>query len=111
MICDYYIVRKGYLIVGDLYSAEKDSVYRFQCGISWRAYASYLSGIMINIVGFAGEVGREVPVGAEYIYKINYISGFIVSFAMYYILTRLFPIVATSDTWNEVDTDLDTEGQ
>ncbi|BCS18536.1 nucleobase cation symporter-1 family protein [Aspergillus puulaauensis] len=111
MICDYYIVRKGYLIVGDLYSGEKDSVYRFQYGFSWRAYASYLSGIMINIVGFAGEVGREVPVGAQYIYNINYISGFIVSFVMYYVLTRLFPIVATSDTWNEVDTNLDTEGQ
>ncbi|KAL4915925.1 permease for cytosine/purines, uracil, thiamine, allantoin-domain-containing protein [Aspergillus aurantiobrunneus] len=113
MICDYYIVRKGYLIVADLYSGEKHSVYRFSYGFSWRAYASYISGILINIVGFAGEVGRDVPMGAQYIYKINYLSGFIVSSVMYFILTRFFPIVGTSDTWNEDNTDLDlqSEGQ
>jgi NCS1 family nucleobase:cation symporter-1 len=112
MVCDYYVVRKGYLIVKDLYSGEKDSAYRFNYGFSWQAYASYLSGLLINIVGFAGAVGRDVPVGAQYIYNVNYISGFIVSFVMYFTITRLCPIVATSDTWNEVNTDLelDTEG-
>lgn len=110
MICDYYVVRRGYLIIQDLYSGEKDSVYRFHYGFSWQAYASYLSGIIINIVGFAGEVGRDVPIGAEYIYKVNYISGFIVSAVMYYILTRIAPVVATSATWNEVNNDL-SEGQ
>ncbi|KAL2855838.1 permease for cytosine/purines, uracil, thiamine, allantoin-domain-containing protein [Aspergillus pseudoustus] len=114
MICDYYMVRKGYLIVKDLYSGEKHSVYHFFHGFSWQAYASYLSGILINIVGFAGAVGRDVPVGAQYIYNINYISGFIVSFVVYFILTRFFPPIATSDTWNELNTDIDdiqTEGQ
>ncbi|KAJ0426643.1 permease for cytosine/purines, uracil, thiamine, allantoin-domain-containing protein [Aspergillus carlsbadensis] len=113
MICDYYLVRKGYLIVRDLYSGEKRSAYHFYHGFSWQAYASYLSGILINIVGFAGAVGRDVPVGAQYIYNINYISGFIVSFVVYYSLTRFFPPAAISETWNEVDTDIDhiqTEG-
>lgn len=113
MICDYYIVRKGYLIIKDLYSGEKESVYRFSYGFSWQAYASYLSGLLINIVGFAGAVGRDVPVGAQYIYNVNYLSGFIVSFVMYFIITRFFPIIATSTTWNEVDfdQDFDSEGQ
>ncbi|KAL3467981.1 permease for cytosine/purines, uracil, thiamine, allantoin-domain-containing protein [Aspergillus heterothallicus] len=113
MICDYYMVRKGYLIVKDLYSDDKQSVYHFFHGFSWQAYASYLSGILINIVGFAGAVGRDVPVGAQYIYNVNYLSGFIVSFSVYLILTRFFPPIATSDTWNEVNTDIDdiqTEG-
>ncbi|KAL2869289.1 nucleobase cation symporter-1 family protein [Aspergillus lucknowensis] len=113
MICDYYVVRKGYLVVKDLYSGEKDSVYRFSYGFSWQAYASYLSGILINIVGFAGAVGRKVPVGAQYIYNVNYLSGFIISSVVYFILTRFFPVIATSDTWNEANTDIDnvqTEG-
>ncbi|KAL4795428.1 permease for cytosine/purines, uracil, thiamine, allantoin-domain-containing protein [Aspergillus venezuelensis] len=111
MICDYYVNRKGYLIVSDLYSATKGSAYRFNYGFSWQAYASYLSGIMINIVGFAGEVGRDVPIGATYIYNINYISGFLVSFIMYFILTRIFPVQATSPTWNEVNYDMDIHGE
>ncbi|KAF9886344.1 hypothetical protein FE257_011603 [Aspergillus nanangensis] len=107
MICDYYFVRKGYLQLKDLYSARKDSPYYFTFGFSWQAYASYLSGILVNIVGFAGAVGREVPVGAQYIYNINYFSGFIVSAVMYYILTLVVPVPGTSSTWHEVDVDVD----
>jgi NCS1 family nucleobase:cation symporter-1 len=105
MICDYYLNRKGYLQVKDLYSASKEGPYYFVFGFSWHAYASYLSGILVNIVGFAGAVGRTVPVGAQYIYNVNYCSGFFVSAVMYYILTRVFPLPASSDRWNEVDSD------
>lgn len=107
MICDYYIVRRGYLDVKALYSARKTDPYFYNLGFSWRAYASYFAGILINIVGFAGAVGRKVPVGAQYIYNINYFSGVIVSGGMYYILTRFFPVPATSDYWNEADIDIE----
>ncbi|KAE8147710.1 permease for cytosine/purines, uracil, thiamine, allantoin-domain-containing protein [Aspergillus avenaceus] len=108
MLCDYYIVRKGYLRVKDLYTVQRGSAYRHVYGFSWQAYASYISGILVNIVGFAGAVGRDVPIGAQYIYNVNYFSGVVVSAIMYYILTRLYPIPATSATWNEVDTDDDS---
>lgn len=107
MFCDYYIVRRGYLNVKDLYNAEKSGSYHHLYGFSWHAYAAYIAGILINIVGFAGEVGRKVPIGAVYIYKVNYFSGLIVSAVVYYLLTRIFPIPATSDSWNEVDIDVD----
>lgn len=59
----------------------------------------------MNIVGFVGAVGRDVPIGATYIYNLNFFCGFIVSFVMYHALTRLVPIPATSEVWNEVDID------
>jgi NCS1 family nucleobase:cation symporter-1 len=102
MASDYYLVRKGYLDVQALYSARKDGPYYGSFGISWHGYAAYLCGILINIVGFAGAVGVDVPVGAKYIYDINYFSGFIASGAVYWILASLFPIPATSDRWNEI---------
>ncbi|KAJ5091524.1 Uracil permease [Penicillium alfredii] len=107
MICDYYIVRRGYLDVKALYSARKTDPYFYTYGFSWRAYTAYFAGILINIVGFAGAVGRQVPVGAQYIYNINYFSGVIVSGGLYYILTRAFPVPATSDQWHEADIDID----
>lgn len=107
MICDYYLVRKGYLQIKDLYSVRKDSPYRHFYGFSWQAYTSYISGILVNITGFAGAVGRDVPVGAQYIYNINYFSGFLVSFSMYYLLTLVVPVPASSTSWNEVDVDVD----
>ncbi|KAJ5613308.1 hypothetical protein N7510_006502 [Penicillium lagena] len=102
MVSDYYLVRKGYLNIEELYSARKDGPYYSTCGVSWHGYAAYLCGILINIVGFAGAVGVDVPIGAQYIYEVNYFSGFIVSGAVYWVLTRAVPIPATSATWNEI---------
>ncbi|KAJ5806703.1 hypothetical protein N7474_010295 [Penicillium riverlandense] len=102
MASDYYLVRKGYLDIEQLYSAREDGPYYGICGLSWHGYAAYFCGILINIVGFAGAVGVHVPVGAVYIYNINYFSGFIVSGGTYWLLAKMVPVPATSDTWNEI---------
>lgn len=102
MVSDYYLVRKGYLNLPALYSADKNGPYYGHCGISWRGYTAYICGIMINVVGFAGAVGADVPIGAEYIYNINYFSGFIVAAAIYWALARSFPVPAMSEVWNEI---------
>ena len=59
---------------------------------------------MINVVGFAGAVGTPVPIGADYIYRLNFFTGFIISAAVCYILCRIFPVPALSPTgsWHEV---------
>jgi nucleobase:cation symporter-1, NCS1 family len=104
MIIDYYFVRKGYFQIRDLYNAESDGPYYGIFGIQWRGYVAYVCGILINVVGFAGAVGTKVPIGATYIYRLNFFSGFIVSGLVYYLLCRFFPVPATSPTgkWFEV---------
>ncbi|KAL2000265.1 hypothetical protein VTN02DRAFT_3328 [Thermoascus thermophilus] len=107
IVSDYYLVRRGFLDIQALYSARKRGPYFYVCGFSWHGYAAYLCGILINIVGFVGAVGRAVPVGAQYVYNVNFFGGFLVSAAMYYLFTRLVPVPATSDSWREVDIDVD----
>ncbi|KAL2267396.1 hypothetical protein VTJ83DRAFT_4673 [Remersonia thermophila] len=107
MIADYYLVRKGYLEVRELYTARRDGPYYYTWGVHWRAYASYLAGILINVVGFAGAVGADVPLGATYVYNVNFFAGFIVSSGMYWLLCRAYPIPATSDRWMEVGDEVD----
>ncbi|KAJ5638719.1 hypothetical protein N7528_001109 [Penicillium herquei] len=109
MASDYYLVRKGYLDIQELYSARKDGPYYGTLGVSWHGYAAYLCGILLNIVGFAGAIGVNVPIGAVYIYDINYFSGFIVSGGMYWALTTLVPIPGTSKTWNEIPYEVNPE--
>lgn len=53
IISDYYFVKRGYLQVKDLYSGKKTGPYFFFYGFNWRAYAAYIAGIIINVVGFA----------------------------------------------------------
>lgn len=102
MICDYYWVRKGYIQTKDLYSSRTTGPYYYTYGVHYRGYAAYIAGILVNVVGFAGAVGKKVPTAAQYIYELNFFAGFIVSSLVYYALCRVFPIPATSDIWLEV---------
>jgi NCS1 family nucleobase:cation symporter-1 len=102
MICDYYVVRKGYLQIKDLYSGRKTGPYYYTLGFHWRGYAAYIAGILINVVGFAGAIGRDVPIGAKHIYDLNFFAGFLVASITYWVLCKISPIPATSDTWMEV---------
>ncbi|KAK4243579.1 permease for cytosine/purines, uracil, thiamine, allantoin-domain-containing protein [Corynascus novoguineensis] len=102
IVADYYFVRRGFLEIKELYDARRSGPYYYTAGIHWRAYAAYIAGILINVVGFAGAVGIPVPIGATYIYNLNFFCGFGVSAAVYWGLCRLWPVPATSDRWMEV---------
>lgn len=101
MVSDYYFVRKGHYKVQDLYTFQKGSAYMFFWGISWHAYAAYIAGILINIVGFAGAVGAKIPKGAEYIYNLNFFCGFIISSGFYYLMCYIWPLPESRTTWSE----------
>ncbi|KAK4089379.1 hypothetical protein Purlil1_6368 [Purpureocillium lilacinum] len=107
MATDYYIVRKGYLDVRGLYDARSSGPYYYTMGINWRAYAAYISGILVTIVGFAGAVGQSVPIGAVYLYNVNFFCGFIIASIMYWALCTIWPIPAVSTCWMEVGDVLD----
>lgn len=101
IVCDYYLVRKGYFSVPDLYTFDKSSPYMATYGFSWRGFIAYICGILINVVGFAGAVGADVPAGATYIYNLSYFTGFFVAMAVYYILCRIWPPRLIRETWSE----------
>jgi len=107
MITDYYLVRRGYLELKELYDGRKTGPYYFHFGVHWRAYAAYIGGILINVVGFAGEVGTDVPIGATYIFNVNFFAGFGVSSVMYWGLCKIWPVPACSDRWMEVGQEID----
>ncbi|SCW02833.1 LAFE_0F15280g1_1 [Lachancea fermentati] len=97
MTADYYVVRRGKLDLLHLYCADpavSDYMYGNRFGINWRALFAYLAGILPNITGFVGAVGDNihVPSGATYLYYLNYLIGYIVSFIVYVILCYFFPV-------------------
>jgi NCS1 family nucleobase:cation symporter-1 len=67
------------------------------------AYAAYIAGILINVVGFAGATGRTVPLAATRIYQMSFFTGFGVSALTYWLLTRVFPVPGMSRVFEEVD--------
>ncbi len=81
-------------------------------GRSRRAYAAYIAGILINVVGFAGATGRSVPLAATHIYEMSFFTGFGVSALLYWSLNLLFPVRGSSKctTFEEVDVSRDSDG-
>lgn len=98
MVADYYFVRKGYLEPHNLYSSDKKGPYYGHHGLQWRGYVAYICGVLIDIVGFAGACGANVPIGATYIYRVDFFAGFIVSAGIYWLLCIIRPIPACSPT-------------
>jgi len=104
MITDYYLIRKGNYRLADLYTTKKDGWYWYTYGINFRAYAAYISGILINVVGFAGATGRTVPLAATRIYEMSFFTGFGVSALVYWSLNFVAPGAGkSSSSFKEVD--------
>lgn len=78
-ISEYWLVRRGHQRIADLYTTRRDGWYWYTYGVNWRAYVAYISGIAINVVGFAGAVGTTVPLAATRIYELSFFTGFGVS--------------------------------
>ncbi|SNX85339.1 probable uracil permease [Melanopsichium pennsylvanicum] len=100
MMADYYIVRRGILDVPSLFSAAsgkgesvgQPNMYHYWHGINLRAFAAYIAGIAMTVVGFAGVLGAEVSVAAQRMYILAYPIGFLVSGMVYVALCEVFPV-------------------
>lgn len=89
---DYYLVKKGFLKLRELYVADKSSSYFYSKGFNWRAYAAYLCGILPNIVGFVGATETHtVPIGATRVYDFSYFVGYASSAIVYFLLNVVWP--------------------
>ncbi|KAH8828996.1 permease for cytosine/purines, uracil, thiamine, allantoin-domain-containing protein [Flagelloscypha sp. PMI_526] len=103
MITEYYVIRRGHYRVADLYSTSREGWYWYTYGINFRAYAAYIAGILINVVGFAGATGRTVPIEATRIYSMSFFTGFGTSSLVYYALNRAFPVPGFTTKFEEID--------
>lgn len=98
--CDYFYVRRGFILLIDLYSLtnpdnkHQDSIYRYnKIGVNWRAYVAYICGILPNIVGFVGATEtHKVPIGATQVYRLNFFMGFFTAWIIYSVLCYFFPV-------------------
>ncbi|CCL99209.1 uncharacterized protein FIBRA_01224 [Fibroporia radiculosa] len=108
MITDYYLVHKGHYYVKDLYSTDRSGWYWYTYGANLRAYAAYIAGISINVVGFAGATGRTVPLAATRIYELSFFTGMGVSGLVYWMLNQAFPARGAAKSFKEIDLSAET---
>ncbi len=80
MICDYFLIRKRVLQVDDLYL--RTGIYEYSNGFNWRAMLALAVGAGTALVGL-------VAPSVRVLYDYSWFVGFVVSFALYYVMMKL----------------------
>jgi NCS1 family nucleobase:cation symporter-1 len=89
LICDYFVVRKKFLIVEDLY--QRNGQYEYSRGFNWTAVAALAAGAAVAFVGLVYPPLRVL-------YNYAWFVGFLVSFLSYFALTnRVAPATQPAD--------------
>jgi NCS1 family nucleobase:cation symporter-1 len=82
MIADYFFVRRGVLVLDDLY--RRGGAYEYRGGVNWVAMLAFVLGVLPNLPGFIGALGGR-PASGFFggVYNWAWFVGFIVSAAVY----------------------------
>ncbi|HET8712799.1 MAG TPA: NCS1 family nucleobase:cation symporter-1 [Gemmatimonadales bacterium] len=82
MIADYFFVRRGELVLNDLY--KRHGVYEYSRGLNWIAIGALAVGVAPSLPGFLAAL-RGQPAGGFFgsIYNWAWFAGFAISAAIY----------------------------
>jgi NCS1 family nucleobase:cation symporter-1 len=88
MIADYFVLRRGELVVDDLY--KRHGAYEYSRGINWLAVAAFALGAAPSLPGFVAAL-RGTPTTSFFsaIYNWAWFVGFLLSALIYVVGMRL----------------------
>ena len=92
LLCDYYVIRKTYMKLADLY--KLDGLYTYSDGINKAAIVSLLIGVASALVGYWYE-----PLG--FLYKFSWFTGFAISFAVYWVMMKDKTEHSNANSWED----------
>lgn len=110
MICDYYLLRRGYLKVDDLYRSDLESPYAFWKGFNLRAFAIYIIAVAPNFYGFLHQLGVPAGMKVEKAYYFAYPIGLLLALGGFFVVNRVFPVDESTRVtdWKEPKEHVDT---
>ena len=88
MIADYFVVRRGVLLVNDLY--KRYGAYEYTHGVNWLAIAAFVLGVAPSLPGFVAALGGGTasrPFAG--LYNWAWFVGFLLSAAVYLVGMRM----------------------
>jgi NCS1 family nucleobase:cation symporter-1 len=99
LICDYFVVRKKFLIVEDLY--QRNGQYEYSRGFNWTAVAALAAGIAVPfsyfllwpLAAFGGVPFVSLIYPLRILYNYAWFEGFLISFLAYFaLMNRVAPV-------------------
>lgn len=107
MVADYWLVSRGRLDVPALYQSR--GRYRYAEGLNWRALATLLVVVPVNLPGLMNAINKEIVVGAAYakFYKASWLTSACMAVTVYIALSTVFRSSATA-TWDDTSDEATT---
>jgi NCS1 family nucleobase:cation symporter-1 len=82
MIADYFFVRRGRLVIDDLY--RRGGVYEYRGGVNWIAITAFVLGVLPNLPGFLAALsGTAASPFFATLYNWAWFVGFVLAGALY----------------------------
>jgi NCS1 family nucleobase:cation symporter-1 len=96
MLCDYWILRRGYLNLEQLYT--RGGFYWYTKGWNFRAGVAFLVALVPGLPGLANNVNHDlnIPQGFRNVYTLNWLVGVVIAGVVYYALSMGFKVPAES---------------
>lgn len=89
-ITDYWIIRKTKLHVPMLY--QNEGIYRYRYGTNWRALATLVIVVPVNLPGLINAIDKSVDIGNySFFYKASWLTSFFIAGTLYTTLSLIFP--------------------
>lgn len=92
LACDYWLVKRRRYDVPALY--DPDGIYRYRCGVNWRALVTTLVVIVPLLPALAKKVTPQnvaISEGLVNLFTFNWLYGFFVAVFLFYGLNYFFP--------------------
>ncbi|EOO00282.1 putative allantoin transport protein [Phaeoacremonium minimum UCRPA7] len=105
MMVDYWVVRKGNFHIPSLYRPEPGSPYYYTKGVNLRAYAAWVSGVVLVISGISGAIKPgSISQTAVNVYNCGFVLSLTAAALVYYLLNLIFPPKIYPDGEHEDET-------
>lgn len=103
-ICDFFLIRSQKLKLSDLYTPNRTGIYYYFHGVNPRAFVAWVVGWAPQLPGFIANVNTSVhiPDASTKMFYLAFPVGFAISFVVYYLLCRIFPVAGLGET-DDVD--------
>ncbi|KAG6873098.1 hypothetical protein C0995_002941 [Termitomyces sp. Mi166 len=95
MVADYWLVHKGNVDVPAMYHPR--GRYRYWNGVNWRAAVALLCSVTPTVPGLVGNINNNIKIAGDglHLFDIAWLYGFSSAFAIFWILSTLWPAAET----------------
>ncbi|KAH8646353.1 allantoin permease [Xylariales sp. PMI_506] len=91
MVTDYWVIRQRKLDLAGLY--QNEGRYRYRGGLNWRALATLVVVVPVNLPGLIHAINSKVPISTSYanFYKASWLTSTFMGAFVYLALSFAFP--------------------